>query len=206
VTETIRQRRQPVQGRSRETVARVLAAAAELITEGGVSAATTRAMSARSGVSVPSLYRFFADRDEIFDRLLKAQLDEFDRYVEESAVDWEITSIPGLVSRIFELYVAYNEAHPVFTRLWFGGRASPTVVAEVQERNRILAQRAQAVLVAGGLLDSDTSLAVLVLAIELGDRVLELAFRDGQVADRSLIEQGCVALTAYLERVVTAAR
>jgi len=82
VTNTIRQRREPVQARSRETVGRILEAAAELIEAEGLDAVTTRAIAERAGVSAPSLYRFFADRDEIFDRLLSTQLAELDRRAE----------------------------------------------------------------------------------------------------------------------------
>ena len=57
-------RRQPVQARSRETVERILAAAAVLIEDGGVEAVTTRAIAERAGVTAPSLYRFFADREQ----------------------------------------------------------------------------------------------------------------------------------------------
>jgi AcrR family transcriptional regulator len=203
VTQATQQRRQPVQVRSRETVARILEAAGELIESGGVNAATTREIAAHAGVSVPSLYRFFADRDEVFDRLLNTELDEFDRYVEASTGRWEIAAIPDLVSRTLELFVAYNESHPVFMRLWFDGRVSPAVAAEVHERNRALAQRARSVLVDGGLLDASTAPDVLMLIVELGDRVLGVAFRDGVRADRGVIEEGCVALCAYLERLAT---
>ena len=66
------QRRQPVQERSRQTVARILDAAEALIDEGGVEAVTTRAVADRAGVTYPSLYRFFADREEILDQLVDA--------------------------------------------------------------------------------------------------------------------------------------
>ena len=60
-------RRAPVQERSRQTVTRILDAAAAIADEHGVDAATTRAIADRAGVSYPSLYRFFADREAILD-------------------------------------------------------------------------------------------------------------------------------------------
>ena len=60
-------RRQPVQARSRENVERILDAAAALIDEGGVDAVTTRVIADRAGITAPSLYRFFADREQVLD-------------------------------------------------------------------------------------------------------------------------------------------
>jgi AcrR family transcriptional regulator len=203
VTETIRQRREPIQVRSRETVARILAAVAEIIEAEGVDAATTRAIADRAGVSTPSLYRFFADRDEIFDRLLSTELAELDRQAEILEATWEISSIRDFVSRELELHVAYYEEHPSYMRLWFGGRISPIVVAEVHKRNRTLARRARAALVAAGLIEPSVSESVFIVLVELGDRVLDLAFRDRPDADYEVIEHGRDALCSYLERSAT---
>jgi AcrR family transcriptional regulator len=50
-----------------------------------VDAAATRAIAERAGVAIPSLYRFFADRDEILDALaehMTADLDQHARAAE----------------------------------------------------------------------------------------------------------------------------
>ncbi|HUO38192.1 MAG TPA: helix-turn-helix domain-containing protein, partial [Mycobacterium sp.] len=54
------QRREPAQARSRQTVTRILDAAATIVDQEGVDAATTRAIADLADVSYPSLYRFFA--------------------------------------------------------------------------------------------------------------------------------------------------
>jgi hypothetical protein len=46
-----------------------------------------------------------------------------------------VASIRDFVSRELDLHVAYYEEHPSFVRRWFGGRISPTVAAEVRNRN-----------------------------------------------------------------------
>ncbi|WP_329157922.1 TetR/AcrR family transcriptional regulator [Streptomyces sp. NBC_01717] len=43
--------------------------------EGGVEAFTTRAIAERVGISAPSLYRFFADRDRVLDALMEQHLE-----------------------------------------------------------------------------------------------------------------------------------
>lgn len=199
----ITQRRQPVQARSRETVARLLRAAEQLIEAEGPDALTTTAVADRAGVSPASLYRFFAGRDELLDALLIELLADLDRHAEEHERGWEIGSVDDYVDRELDLHVAYYEQHPSLGRLWFGGRVSPAVSAAVHERNRTLATRGRDALVAAGLLPADVPEPAFVLLVELGDRVLELAFRDGPRADRGLVELGRAALRAYLERLAT---
>ena len=100
-----------------------------------------------------------------------------------------------------EVHVAYYEQHPSYVKLWFGGRISQTVVAEVHNRNRTLAHRARSAMRAAGLVGPDAPESAFVLLVELGDRVLDLAFRDQLHADRAVIEHGRDALCAYLERL-----
>jgi AcrR family transcriptional regulator len=194
-------RRTPTQARSRRTVQRILDAAEAIVGESGADAATTRAIAARAGVSAPSLYRFFADRDEILDRLLSTGLAALDRHAEELEATWEVTSIRDVVTRALDLHVDYYEAHPAFVRLWFGGRISPGVVTEVHARNRALAGRLRATARAAGLIGPQVPESAFVLVVELGDRILDLAFRDRRRADREALEHGREALVAYLERL-----
>ena len=201
MTNTIQQRRQPVQARSRETVARILAATSELIEAGGVEAATTRAITARAGVSAPSLYRFFADRDEIFDSLLRTHIADLEAHTKAMEKTWAVTSIRGYISQELALHVSYYESHPSLARLWFAGRISPPVMAEVHRRNQTLARRARATLLQLGLVHESVEEDAFVLMVELGDRILDLAFRDRLRADRDVIHRGADALSAYVEQL-----
>lgn len=191
-----------MQARSRETVARLLEAAERLVEEEGPDALTTTAVAARAGVSPASLYRFFADRDELFDALLIELLAELERHTEQLERTWEITSVSDYVDRELDLHVDFYERHPSLGRLWFGGRVSPAVTAAVHERNRALAERGREVLREAKLLPRGVPAGAFVLLVELGDRVLELAFRDGPRADRETVELGREALRAYLERIL----
>jgi AcrR family transcriptional regulator len=62
-------RHAPRQERSRATVERILAAAAEVLGERGYAAASTNAIAARAGVSPGTLYQYFADKDAIVSEL-----------------------------------------------------------------------------------------------------------------------------------------
>ncbi len=124
-------RREPVQARSRETVRRVLDAAADLIDGGGVDAVTTRAIATRAGLTAPSLYRFFADREQILDALVERHLGRLTATLLAVEAGWTPRSVAELVDREFDAYAGYYRDHPNAARLWLDGRVSPTVRAEV---------------------------------------------------------------------------
>lgn len=195
-----RARRVPAQARSRRTVRRILEAAEGLVAEQGVEAVTTRAIAERAGVAAPSLYRFFADRDEVLDALLEQMVGDLDDHARAAEEAWEPGDLDGLLRLEFHLHVAYYEDHPSLAALWFGGRASPAVVESVRRRNHDLAGRVRERLVARGLVRRDTPVEVFDLVTELGDRILEVAFRDPRRPDRKALELGLVALSAFVER------
>jgi len=197
MTTTTHQRRQPVQERSRETVARLLDAAAAIIDEAGVEAATTRAIAERAGVAYPSLYRFYADREEILEQLLERHLADLDAEAVAAEETWQITSIEDVIDRELDLHIAYYEEHPSAARLWLSGRSSPTVIAHVRERTRVLAERMRSALIGAGLISPETDSRVLLLVVELGDRILDVAFRGSSTHDPVIIELGRTALKAY---------
>ena len=63
-------KREPKQARSREKVEIILTAAALAIEKYGYKAATTDRIANRAGVSVGTVYQYFENKDEIFDRYL----------------------------------------------------------------------------------------------------------------------------------------
>lgn len=195
-------RRAPVQERSRQTVTRILDAAAAIADEQGVDAATTRAIADRAGVSYPSLYRFFADRDAILDELLERHCAELDARCMEAEKTWTITSAAELINNELDLHVLYYRLHPGSARLWMGGRTSATVTRHVRARMKTLADRIHQILVGAGAVPADTDPRTMLVAVEMADRVLELSFRDSTESDTAnfdpdLLDIGRRALNAF---------
>lgn len=62
-------RRKPVQRRSEEMVERLLAAATRVLADVGYGQMSTNRVAAEADVSIGSLYRYFADKDELFETL-----------------------------------------------------------------------------------------------------------------------------------------
>ena len=200
MTDTLRTRRVPSQARSRRTVQRILDATEAIVGESGVDAATTRAVAERAGIAAASLYRFFADRDEILDAVLERMLSDLDEHVEQAEQAFTGNTIESFVRLEIEVHVAYYEQHPSYVKLWFGGRVSAPVVEIVRARNRMLARRAREALVAVELIDPATPEVIFDLLVEFGDSALDMAFRRTWHADHEVIEAAIVALTAFAER------
>lgn len=194
-------RRAPVQARSRQTVARILDAAAAIADELGVDAATTRTIADRAGVSYPSLYRFFADRDAILDELMERHCAEIDARCVAAEQTWEITSIADLLNNELDLHVDYYRKHPSAAGLWMGGRTSPTVTKHVHVRMQTLADRLHDILVNAGLFPADTDPRNMLVAVEMADRMLELSYRDNNDFDEAILDIGRRALIAFGEEL-----
>jgi AcrR family transcriptional regulator len=70
-----RPRRQAKQDRARVTVDVVLEAAARILMEQGYAAATTNRIAEAAGVSVGTIYEYFANKEEVFDALIQREID-----------------------------------------------------------------------------------------------------------------------------------
>jgi len=84
-------RRRARQDRSRETVLGLLEAAAQVLRERGYAGATTNHIAERAGVSIGTIYQYFADKDELFDALVKQYFAEVVASVQAQPLD---TTLP----------------------------------------------------------------------------------------------------------------
>lgn len=67
-------RRIPRQARAGETVAAILEAAAQVLEAGGLAAFTTNAVAERAGVSIGTLYQYFADKQALLRALAEREM------------------------------------------------------------------------------------------------------------------------------------
>lgn len=189
-------RRAPVQQRSTERLERILDACARLLDEGGYERLSTRAVAARAGVPIGSVYRFFSDKRALADALAHRNLDEFveragARLAEPGAgPEWR-TAVDILVDE----YTAMKRTAPGFALLDFGVPG---------ETNHNLADRLPALL--GDRLSVDPAdprlRLALVIAVEVADTALQLAFRDDPSGDPDVIAETKTLIRAYLGTVL----
>jgi AcrR family transcriptional regulator len=65
----------PRQARAAQTVASIVEAAAQILEKGGLAAFTTNAVAERAGVSIGTLYQYFADKNELLMALAREEME-----------------------------------------------------------------------------------------------------------------------------------
>ncbi len=199
-------RRLPVQARSRKKVEALLDAAERLVVERGVEAVTTRDIADDAGVPVASLYQYFADKEAVFLALAERHMAEMD---EQTLVDLAEArargplSVGALVETSMRAFVKVYLRRPAFVEIYLRGRTNPAVHAYGRDHNRRIAATLHEVAIDEGLAGPDLPEVAAVLAVELGDRVFQLAFERAEQGDEAVIEEGIALLTSYLERYST---
>lgn len=192
-------RREPVQERSRERVERLLAAAKELLDEHGSAAVTTRAVAERAGLPVATLYQFFANRRALLEELTLRLVDRLDEELPARLAALSATTLPEAVRQLMDLHRAqYRASYPELVGLYYEGRRTGAVADALPHRNRV-AQLIHELLIGRGLLPPATAPLVTELAVELGDRIVEMAYRLHPDGDPAVLEEGILALTRYFE-------
>jgi AcrR family transcriptional regulator len=68
-------RRIPRQARATETASAILEGAAQILEAGGLAAFTTNAVAERAGVSIGTLYQYFADKNEVLLALARQEIE-----------------------------------------------------------------------------------------------------------------------------------
>ena len=105
-------RRRPRQARSRETVETLLEAAAQVFEREGRGATTDR-VAERAGVSVGSLYQYFANKEALITALGERHLDEAEAHfvaaLQQASFDGPIET---LIAQLLDALVAMHAERP----------------------------------------------------------------------------------------------
>ncbi|MCV7285658.1 TetR/AcrR family transcriptional regulator [Mycolicibacterium wolinskyi] len=198
VTRSPLRRRQPVQERSKRRVERIRAAAMELLEADGADAVTTRAIAERADVPVATVYQFFPNRDAILQEIVLDHLDRRDADGAAVLAALNPRSLGEVIHGIFEFHYEHLRAHPHLVTLHYTSLARG-LLADPRLRRAEFADALHGALLQWGLLRPGTDPLVTTVAVEMGDRVLELAYRAGPAGDRAVLAEGERALTQYLQ-------
>lgn len=107
-------RRAPAQERSKLMVDAIIEAAGQLLVESGRASVTTNAVAERAGVSIGSLYQYFANIDEIFTALQERHRGEVIPLIHHAMArlaDPAIELVPGIIN-LMRAMVELHEADP----------------------------------------------------------------------------------------------
>jgi len=196
-------RRAPVQARSRERVEKILDVAARIVVERGVDALTTRTVADESGIPVASLYQYFSDRDAVLLALVERDIAEMDEQVRSDLVKVRTLSIAAIVETTMGAYTKVYARRPEFVAIWLRGRTNAAIHEFGRGHNRRTAHDLREFAMSTGLARPDFPLAAAELAVEMGDRVFQLAYEADDRGDKFIIGEGIQMVTAYLQRYAT---
>ncbi|MCW2815641.1 MAG: transcriptional regulator, TetR family [Nocardioides sp.] len=196
-------RRAPVQERSRKRVEAILDAAERLVVGRGVEALTTREIAVAAGVPVASLYQYFADKEAVLLALAERDMAEMDEQVATdlaALAEADDLTVATLVETAVRAFVKVYARRRAFVEIYLRGRTNTAVHAFGREHNVRVARALRALALESGLARPELSEQAAVLAVEVGDRVFQLAYEHDHRGDAALVEEGIVLMTAYLER------
>jgi AcrR family transcriptional regulator len=177
VAETQTVRRSPVQQRSRERVQRILAAATELIASQGSDALRMSEVADSAGISIGSLYQYFADKNALVRALAERFQVEGRACIEAGlAKASNIASFGDAFANLIDIYYGLFLAEPVWRDIWTAMQAD-RILREVE----LAESRLNGALVAGALLrlkpgaDPQNLATKAFLVMQLGEATMRLA-------------------------------
>jgi AcrR family transcriptional regulator len=193
-----RERARPQQARSRDKVDRVLAAAAAVLGELPYDEVGTRLIAERAGVSVGTLYRFFPDKDSIGRALLLRWLEDFTSIVDQIAAGPLPAGPAEFFGQLVDAYAGFFRTEPGFRNIFYHAPRTPDL-RDAQHRNDIdVAARLHGVLVSGyGMVPEGLATRCLI-AVQVADFLIGLAFRDQPAGDATVLAEADRLLCLYL--------
>ena len=132
----------PAQKRSRERRERILEAAARVFSRVGIGGATMDAIAVEAGTSIGSLYRFFRDKEAIFQTLHESHFETARVFVDSFASE-ELLALPweDVIRGAIDGFFAFTLSDPGFTAVWASLSFTGAMVEEGEVVNRELALR-----------------------------------------------------------------
>jgi AcrR family transcriptional regulator len=126
-------RRHAKQARARATTEIILEAAARVLVREGYPATTTNRIAEKAGVSVGTLYQYFADKSEVFDALIRREM----RSLAEVLNDEEPRAGEPLETALHRLFSRLTAAQPLGPELYRQLERVPNALLRrrVAERN-----------------------------------------------------------------------
>jgi AcrR family transcriptional regulator len=189
-------RRTPLQQRSSQRRALILAAAAELADELGYDDVTTSDIARRAGVAVGSLYRFFEDKRAVFRALSLRHMEQYLATLERS-VTGGLDSWQELVDTTIDTYVDMLRTVPGFRG--FGDAIDSHLLDARRDNDTVLADGLLDVLTQHFAVSRTADLRLALLsAVTVGDALTSLAFRRSARGDRAVIAEAKRVVRACL--------
>ncbi|MCY1047066.1 TetR family transcriptional regulator [Corallococcus sp. bb12-1] len=157
--------------------ARIIAAAAELISSGGPDAATTRAVAAAAGVQAPTLYRLFGDKRGLLAAVIEHAMTS---YVSKKSARVPHPDPLQDFRDGWDMHVAFGLSHPGLFALMSSDPALASQPSAVGAGEEVLRRRIRNIARAGRLRVSEERALGLVVSMGTGAVLTLLRQPEGQ--------------------------
>jgi len=134
----------------------ILAAAEVLLARGGEAGLSIREVCARAGVTPPTIYHHFGDKNALVDRVVDDCFAAFDQALAQHRPTPPTDAVEALRWG-FDRYVEYGVAHPTHYRLMFFRRIGPPTPSGIASYDRL--RRLITAVAAAGRLRADVEVA-----------------------------------------------
>lgn len=195
-------RKKPLQQRSQFTVDAILEAATQVFTEAGYDA-TTNEIAARAGVSIGTLYQYFADKDALLVRLAQLHVESAQQALHDSVIQAIAANGPGidralLVRSTIHTVLELNRPSGVAELLYTTAPRTPELVATLETLRENLAAAIATLIQADGVAapDAHSRAYALIVAIDALIHEHVLSARDREEHLRRTNEVVTLALAA----------
>jgi AcrR family transcriptional regulator len=191
-------RRVPQQPRSIGRVERILQVTSELVVTHGVEGVTTRVVAAAAGIPVPSLYQYFQGKDAILLALLERDVAELEEEIATALGRLAEQTVHGIVESTIQAFVRVFRRRPAFVVIWLRGRTNPAVAEFCQVHKKRIAHSVFDVARSAGLTTEGAVGRYAELAVEVSDRLFQIAFEESLEGDDHVIGEAVAVVSSYL--------
>jgi AcrR family transcriptional regulator len=182
---------------------RLLAAARELIEEGGYGAASVVAIAERAGVASGTLYRHFSSKEELFVELFRMVCDREVAAMRDAAGGPELSEVER-VQTVLETFARRALRRPQLAWALLAEPVDPLVdVERLLYRRRyasLLAERLREAIAAGELPDQNVELTAAALVGGCGEALVGPLSASNPAEEEELVD----ALRTFVRRAVGA--
>jgi AcrR family transcriptional regulator len=177
----------------------MLDACAELIDEVGYNGLTTTLLADRAGVAIGSVYQFFPDKRAIVQALALRNVDAYIARVQARLRVGTLSHWHEAVDAALDEFIEMHRVVPGFQTLHFGDIVDRHLLEEERDNDAVIADQLRLLLVGFfGLPDTASLRLALLVAVEVGDAVVKLAFRRDPAGDPLILAEARQVVVDYL--------
>jgi AcrR family transcriptional regulator len=201
-------RRAPTQRRGRQTVDAVLDAVTRVLEREGAARVTTNRIAAAAGVSIGSVYQYFADKRAILEALRDRHVAEMGQLIERRLVEHAGVALDGMIRALVEAMIDAHALDPPLYGLLLS-QLPPGVDEDPMFETRLRGALRLALASRAGEIDiSDNADGVLFVLTQMMEALAHavVLHRPASLSPSAAKEEAIRAVLGYLDRYRTRPR